>query len=172
MSRIIQTSNRKDLIRQEKKVRTTQWKFIKPILKEGEDGFGLEFCVGYDVYFVHNISLWTFHKINHENIDVSYEFKYVRSTLICARCGGTGIIDWINRATPARKSDNIFLNDVLKYVRNKKGPVNILSDYGDAITYTSTPVKRIGENFCPDCYGCGIRLDQLLHEGSTIFNPS
>ena len=172
MSRIIQASNRKDLIRQEKKVRTTQWKFIRQTLPEGEGEFGLEFCVGYDVYFVHNLSIWTFHKINHKNIDVSYVFDYVRSALICTRCGGTGKIDWIDKATPARKADFVNLNEVLKYVRNKKGPVNILSDYGDFITYTSTPVKRVGENLCPDCYGCGIRLDNLSHDGTTTFNPS
>jgi len=172
MSRIIQASKRKDLIRQEKKVRITQWRFIKPTLPEGQGEFGLEVCVGYDVYFIHNMSIWTFHKINHKNIDVIHVFEYVRSALICTRCGGTGIIDWIDKATPARKTNVINLNDVLKYVRNKKGIVNILSDFGDFITYTSTPAKRVGENFCPSCYGCGIRLSTLSHDGTKIFNPS
>jgi len=172
MSIIIQASNRKDLIRQEKKVRITNWKFIKPITSKRIKDVGLEFCVGYDVYFINNMSFSTFHKINHQNINTKCVFEYVRSSLICIDCSGTGLIDWIDKATPGREKTNINLNDVFNYKRNKKGVVNILLDDGGLITYTSTPVKRIGEEFCSACRGCGIALSNFYHAGTTTFDPS
>lgn len=175
MSRIIQTSERKNLIPQEEKpLSITQWKYVKTTLPEAY-GSGLEICIGYDIFFIYNLSLPELNKINHKYMDVGfpYEYEYIRSGLICAKCGGTGIVDWIAKATPSKgDTQNIYLHNVIRYVRNKKGPVNIFHDFNSFKIYTSTPRKRMGENFCPSCYGCSIKLPSLTFEKTIVFDPS
>jgi len=172
MSSLIQKSERSNLIPIEKKsLRITQWKYVSPTHAHNTNLEGLEVCIYYDIFFIYDMTLSQFNKINHEHRDVKYVYEYIRSALICSRCGGSGIVDWIKRATP-RENCMINLHDVINYVRNKKGPITILSDYGDTKTYISTPNKRVGENFCPGCYGCGIKLQPLCHEGATVFDPS
>ena len=168
MSRIVQTSKRKDLIPQEKTpLRITQWKFITTGIN------GIEVCMGYSVFFIHDMDLNTFHKINSVYQDVEYAFEYLRSALICERCGGTGIVDWIGKAAPGgNKTSVIHLHNVLKCVRWKKGPVNKLVGFDDRIIYTSTPHKKIGEEYCTDCYGCGIKIKHFSHQGVTEIYPS
>ena len=168
MGRIIQKSKAKDLIPEEKKpLRITQWKFIKP------DRPGLEVCMGYHVYFIKDMTMRLFHQLNAANMELEYEFKYLRSALICERCAGKGIIDWVDKAiSKVDEMPSVYLNDVLKYIRNKKGPVNILECYDGKETYTSSPTKRKGENFCPDCFGCGIRLQHISHSKTTRIHPS
>lgn len=168
MARIIQKSKAKDLIPEEKRpLRTTQWKFIKP------DRPGLEVCMGYHVYSIKDMTARLFHQLNAANMELEYEFKYLRSALICARCSGRGTIDWIDRATQnIEEAKVIHLHDILKYVRNKKGPVNVLDCYDGVETYTSTPRKRKDEEFCPDCYGCGIRLQRVGHNRTIKIHPS
>lgn len=168
MARIIQKSKARDLIPEEKKpLHITQWKFIKP------DRPGLEVCTGYSVYLIKDMAPRIFHQLNAANMELEYEFKYLRSSLICDRCFGKGTIDWIEKATPKSKElGSIFLNDVLKYVRNKKGPVNILECYDGVLTYTSTPRKKRGSDFCPDCFGCGIRLQHICLNDTIKIHPS
>ena len=175
MSSLIQKSERSDLIPLEKKsLRITQWKYVSPTHAHNTNLEGLEVCINYYIFFIYDMTLSQFNKINHEHRDIKYVYEYIRSAVICLRCGGSGIVDWVNRATQ-RENYMINLHDVINYVRNKKGPITILSDYGDTKTYISTPNKRVGENFCPDCYGCGIKLRPLCHvchEGTTVFDPS
>jgi len=173
MSNLIQKSNRSNLIPIEKKsLRITQWKYVRPTHSRNTNLEGLEVCIQYDVFFIYDMTLSQLNKINHKYRDAKYVYEYVRSALICSKCGGSGIVDWINKATPREKC-MINLRDVMNYVRNKKGPVTILTDYKGIITYVSTPNKRVGENFCSSCYGCGIKFQPLIcEEETTIFDPS
>jgi len=160
MGRIIQTSELPDLIPEERKpLRITQWKFLIPheILTR------LEVCTGYSVFTIENMTLEDFNKINAANEDARYAFSYSRSALICTRCGGTGIVDWIDKATTGSERVTIFkLNDVLKYVRKKNGPIHVLKSLtDDSLIYTSSPHKKIGEEYCDECNGCGIKLQSF-----------
>jgi hypothetical protein len=168
MARIIQKSKSSDLIEEEKKpLRITQWKFYE------HDRPGLNVCVGYHVYHIKDITSRIFHQMNAANMDMEYEFRYVRTALICTKCFGKGIVDWINKATPRDTGVNsIFLNDVLTYVRKKNGPIHVLSNLDNSDIYTSTPHKRKGEEYCPDCYGCGIRINHFSHSKTLQIFPS
>ena len=166
MGRIIQASKENHLTPVEKKpLRITQWRFIKVTPPN------LQICKAYSVYLIRNINLFELHKINHRNKDAEFTFEYLRAALPCPRCGGKGTVDWIEKAAPTYASHSS--NDVRRwgvmYLRNKKGPINVFEDYLKITTYTSTPGRRMGQAFCSDCHGCGIKLPTLSHEGETHY---
>ncbi len=172
MSRLIQTQTRPDLIPEEQKsLHITQWKFIIP------RNNGIEVCVSYSVYFIFKMTLQMFNQINHEKVATYHAYDYLRSALICVRCGGTGIVDWIDKATTGKIINNSVrnLDATTKYVRNKKGPVYVFHDYNNRNLkiYTSTPRKRIGDEYCDDCLGCSIKFHSFsFEEEVTEFYPS
>ncbi len=173
MGRITQASEEPGLPEHElKPIHITQWKLLKlgnpekPRYRKG-----IEVMTGNTFFFIHDISLEAFHQINHDNITLPFKYNYVKTGLICHRCSGSGIIDWIARATPNNELSITKLRDSLKYIRNKKGPINeFLTYWSENTLYTSTPKIRKGEYYCPECYGCGVRLGNLKHLRTTTLH--
>jgi len=140
-------------------IRVTNWRYIKPLIDLDEKEKGVfEICIDISVFTVYNITLEELDKLMSKNITEMYIFKYFKNTLICSKCGGTGIIDWIDKATKS-KEDVTSIAESFNYIR---GPViNKLTFWNDDILYTSTPRKKLGDEFCYECHGCGIKLPSI-----------
>lgn len=172
MGRIIQLSTEPTLLTDEKKtLRITQWKTLR--LQTQEDVLfqaGIEVLVDIRVWFIHDITLEQFNHINHKNNTETFLFEYRRSSLICDACKGSGVVDWVTKVTTHNdgKISMADLTESTKYIRNKKGPVRRLITLRDETIYTSTPRLRRGEEYCPKCKGCGIRLDTMAKHDDFI----
>jgi len=161
VGRITQALKRLDLPDHEMKpIRTTQWKILR-IKPYGPPG--IEVLTDIRIYFIHDITLPTFNHINHNNLTAPFVYEYVRASLICDVCLGSGITDWISKAAARSTKLTMFhLTEAMKYIRNKRGPVKKMVDiHGDTI-YTSTPKVRRGEELCIKCGGCGISFSEIM----------
>lgn len=154
MGRIFQKGESLYLTPKERKsLNVTQWRFISP--RKG----ALEVCINYDVYSIFKISMTRFHEINSRNLTVKISYEFRRSTLMCSRCGGSGIVDWVDRALKGsiREMTGVEKN---RYIRHK-GPIKILKNYLGRSMYISRQKLRKGEGLCPDCHGGGIQIQQF-----------
>jgi len=150
----------------------TQWRYID--VYEETTGYhlkGIDVCGENQVHFIYNISLDTFNEINYKNESVQFKYEYKCTHIACRKCHGKGVIDWIDRATPgSRQPYNIELLGGKNYIRNKKGPVNLyVLGWNKEKKYSSTPKLREGEEFCPECFGCGITMSKSKRCGKTVF---
>ena len=134
-------------------INITQWKMLKP------KGDGLEITICESVFFIEGINVELLNEINAKNKTSNFIYEFIRSSLRCSNCNGTGIVDWVDKATKVKEhTQHIFQKSPPRYIRDKKGSVNILSYDSDDHMLTSVPNKRIGEEYCSECYGCGIKL--------------
>ena len=159
MGRIIQASlNYKELIPLERKaLNITQWQYIEC------NPPNVELCVAGSVFHIENITIEEINRINHNNESDEYVFKYKMAKLSCTKCGGTGIIDWIDKATKSNSKPKA-LATMPRYIRNRKGVVTVLKGWNDVETYVSSPKIRLGEELCYECYGCGLKLSAEVHK--------
>jgi len=151
-----------------KPLKITQWKIIR--IKNPEDMPGIEVLVDVRLWFIHNITLDVFNQINHTNSTSPFVYEYKNCGLICEQCSGNGIVDWINKVTPNEGAITIRdFNNSYKYIRNKRGPVKKITTLNGETIYKSTPKIRIGEEYCPACDGCGIRLHEVAKLIEVVF---
>lgn len=161
MGRIIQLQNSKALIPLERRpLKINHWQFIEVI------NFDVKICINGSVFLIKDITLDEINIINHENKDSKHFFTFEMAKLACPRCGGTGIIDWIDRATKTKAHPPRVLRQKQNHVRDKKGKVTILHGWSGYRLYVSSPKLRLGEEMCYECHGSGIKLDNLY----TIFD--
>jgi hypothetical protein len=153
MGLIKQLSTEKHLIPLESKsINITQWKLVMQ--------YGENICVWLEdsLYTIYNMSIDLFHEINAENKTVYFKFEYTQASLRCPRCAGTGIIDWLDKATKRMEKASLNLKNIPRYIRDKKGEVSVISDSYDQEIFSSVPNKKVGEEYCYECHGCGVKL--------------
>jgi len=166
MGTIKQLSQNENLILLESRaINITQWKAIKPV----ESGVEIYICDS--VYLIKGMNIDLINEINAQNNSVNFSFEFLRSSLRCSKCGGTGIVDWIDKATRVKENVQYLPStSIPRYIRDKKGSVNIwLSDVTGDSLFTSVPNKRIGEEYCSVCYGCGLRILEWVKQVDTIY---
>lgn len=150
----------------------TQWRYIAVYEEDLKNtGPRIDVCLKTIVTSIEGITLDEFNEINYNNQTVSYKYQYKWTHVPCGKCYGKGVIDWIDKALIGSMIDPIdYFNRGVKYTRNKKGPVNIYkSDLKAMVMYSSTPKLRKGEDFCSECFGCGIQMSKSNRCGETIF---
>ena len=136
---------------EQKRLNITQWKAIKPLDNS------IEIYINDSVFFIDGINVQILNEINAENKPAKFKYEFISSTLKCMKCNGTGIIDWVDKVTKVKENVNYSIS-TKRYIRDKKGQISILtSDHGDHIL-TSVPKKKLGEEYCSECYGCGIKF--------------
>ena len=163
-------------IHEQKSINTTQWRYIIVYEEPHPDHkpVGIEVCTKTEVHFIYDITLDTFNRINQHNESAEFKYEYKCTHIACRNCNGSGIIDWIDKATTGGKRHSVV--DVLrgrKYTRNKEGLVNVYkADYWEQtrFMYSSTPKLKVGEEFCPQCLGCGIQMSAGNKFAETTFN--
>jgi len=163
-------------IHEQKSINTTQWRYITVYEKPTSDhkAAGIDVCIKTEVYFIYDITLDTFNVINQHNESGEFKYEYKCTHIACRNCNGSGIIDWIDKATTGGKHHNVA--EILggrSYIRDKKGVVSLYrTDYWDKdrFMYSSTPKLKVGEEFCPRCLGCGITMSVGNKFAETTFN--
>ena len=145
----------------------TQWRYITVYKTERI----IDVCLKTRVTSIKGITLDEFNAINHNNQTAAYEFEYKCTHIPCNKCCGKGVIDWIDKALIGNMKDPIdHFTGGINYIRNKKGPVNTyVLVLNEQEMYSSTPKLRKGEDFCPECFGCGIRMLKSKRSGQTVF---
>jgi ferredoxin len=116
----------------------------------------LESC---DEALIKDITQEEFHEINYCNKTVEKSFELGQCWLVCKRCDGSGLTDWITKTM--EKPRRINFN--LKYDRNNKGEIIKLQlPKHPLVLYISTPKKTSSEEYCIHCHGCGLnRVNQF-----------
>lgn len=156
MGRIIQLQDTKALIPLEKRpLKINHWQFIEVINSD------VKICLNESVFLIKDITLDDVNKINHENKDSKHFFNFEMAKLACPRCGGTGIIDWIDKATKTKAHPPRGLRQRQNHIRDKKGKVTIFHSWSGYRLYVSSPKMSLGDEVCYKCYGSGIKLDDL-----------
>ncbi len=150
----------------------TQWRYITVYEEEDEHHqIGIDVCLKTRVHFIQDITLETFNDINHKNEAGQFEYEYKCTHIPCNKCCGKGVIDWIDKVVISDIKEPIDMHlGAINYTRNKQGPVNIYkSFFKSTVMYSSTPKLRVGEEFCPECFGCGIVMSKSKRYGETYF---
>lgn len=149
----------------------SNWKIIV-YTNPGEQYYipGLMIYIDNQVFFIHELTIKDIKIINEENRKESYVYNYMMSSLICKTCGGTGIIDWLEKITKSNQRRGITteIND-FKFKRDNSSYINMLDWHGKLI-YSSIPELKIGDEICHSCHGCGIQLYGANHCGHTTID--
>lgn len=150
----------------------TNWKMISH-KKPGPIKFptGITIYVDERVFFIYEITLKEFIKIIRAKSKASYQFSYVMSSLRCCRCGGTGIIDWVEKITRSNQNQQLNLQPLnVDFKRDDDSSKLHILDYYGNVALTSSPKLKLGDEICYECYGCGIRLNNFNYRGITTFD--
>jgi len=162
----------------------TNWRYII-VYEDVTEKQGLDVCTNKNqVYFIECISLSEFIKLNLENDSGLYKYKFKCNHIPCSKCGGRGVIDWIDKAVASFEPKEPTSIEYEKYKIDKKGQINIYEinapylDY-KAVSmicspvlvrmYSSTPKIKKGEEMCNECFGCGVRMPRENHMGQATF---
>jgi hypothetical protein len=150
----------------ENKIRVTNWRYIIPTEN------GITVCISNNVFFIHDITLDDFIEIASKNIKKSYKFKYKNHTLICPNCNGIGAVDWVRKAAKEPPDHNGkfygLYKDTPPYIRG--ATVQKIIPWDGDIIYISGPPKRLGEEYCVDCHGCGVLLQPAIKSIEVVTN--
>jgi len=148
----------------ENKIRVTNWRYIIPTEN------GITVCISNNVFFIHDITLDDFIEIASKNIKKSYKFEYKNNTLICPNCNGIGAVDWVRKATK-EPAENKRVYSFYEQPPYKRGAmVQKITPWDGDIIYVSGPPKRLGEEYCVYCHGCGVLLQPAIKSIEVVTN--
>ena len=165
MGIIVQKERGVDIIKDERKpLYVTNWRIIEPFNE------GMMVYINDSVFFVHGLTLEELNDINQNNKRVCYWFEYKMASLRCEKCGGTGKVDWVDKATRGKEQSGLTRSNVkVKYVRDRKGIITVLDHYGRE-AFSSVSKIKTGDEHCYECHGCGIHMGQFRKFDTTSFD--
>lgn len=164
MGVILQKEKNDTMIKLEKKpLCVTNWKLIRP------DDNGMLIFINNLSFYVYDLTFDKLNDINLNNKRTFYRYEYISSTLSCSNCGGTGKIDWVEKATQRKRAKHRM--KLVPYIRDQKGLLKVLSYHGHEAISSSVKLKT-GEEHCYECLGCGLHLNQYNNSGKTIISDS
>jgi len=142
-------------------INITQWKRLT-LLKDG-----IEISIDESIYYIKGITVEFINEINTKNKSVKFSYEYIRSSLQCSFCGGTGIVDWISKAVKSKTNNQHSLST--NYIRDKKGLINVLTNDSGIELLTSVPNKAIETEYCSECLGCGLKIPPRFKKINTMY---
>jgi len=150
----------------ENRVRITNWRYIIP-----KDN-GILTCVSNYLFFIYDIKLKDFVEIASKNIKKSYNFEYQNHTLVCPQCRGRGVIDWVNKVIKEPPDHNgKFYGPYTDTPAYKRGAlVKKITPWDGDVIYISGPPKKLGEEYCVECHGCGVLLAPSIKSIEVVKN--
>jgi len=111
----------------------------------------------FQMFKIYDIDLQEFHDTNKKPSEaIKKPFIYLRNSLSCLSCHGSGCVDWIQKVTGIDLKTPRFLTK--KYNRDPSQIILIkpLPVHGLEKIYGSVPKLRFGDEVCSVCKGCGI----------------
>lgn len=132
------------------------WRALREGKHNGADGLFI-ITINFRTYFIPEFTMTMLHEANYCNKKLDIPYEYIKNVLSCDKCFGKGNTDWITAARGARPQP--FHHGEGKFIRNKKGPVLVVSLHPDFKKHhVSTAYTAKGETLCKRCCGTGLYL--------------
>ena len=151
-----------------RKLYTSNWRLLREIVGQKKI---IIINRAFQMFKIYDIDLQEFHNTNKKPPEaIKKPFTYLRNSLSCLSCHGSGRVDWIQKVTGIDLKTPRFLTkkynrDPSQIVLLKSLPVHKLEKI-----YGSVPKLQFGDEVCPTCKGCGIHslkfVDYMTRVGS------